>query len=85
METIYVNKGAIPIPSIIAKEILKAVGKPIDGMDSDGYHYYRRIGSGDEPHRKMIVGNANIINQSKYNNPDLIRLFDNAPAYKQQD
>lgn len=84
MEIIYINKGAIPIPNIIAKEILKAAGKPIDELDSDGYHYYRRIGSGDEPHRKMIVGNADIVNQSKYNNPDLIYLFDNAPEYKQQ-
>ena len=51
MEHIMLKKGAVPIPSSMAAEIL---GKPILSYDPDGYHYTREIQG--EPHTKIMYG-----------------------------
>ncbi|BAV39180.1 hypothetical protein BPT24_057 [Tenacibaculum phage pT24] len=47
-----IKKGAVPIPSKYAKDIL---GKEILSYNDDGFHYTREIGG--EPHEKIILGN----------------------------
>lgn len=52
-EHIYIKNGAVPIPSIIAKQIL--FDKEFISFDPDGYHYTRYIGG--IATTKMMVGN----------------------------
>lgn len=86
MEKIYINRGAIPIPNTIAEQVLIAADKSASKLDSDGYHYWRQIGT-ENPQlfRKMMIGNANVVNQSRQNNSDVIKLFDDAPEYEFED
>lgn len=55
-EHIYLDKlGGVPIPNVLAKEILEADDKKVLELNSDGYHYTRNIGG--KPYEKIMVGN----------------------------
>ena len=80
MENMYIKRGAIPIPNTIAKDVLDAMGKKVKELDSDGYHYFRKIG--DNPRaRKMLIGNANIIAQGLGHDEEAQKKIANAPKY----
>lgn len=51
MEKIKIDLGAPPIPAVFAASL---TGKDIERIESDGYHYWRIIGT--ELVRKLLVG-----------------------------
>ena len=53
-EKIFTREGFVPIPNEQAKEILEKQGKKVLELDSDGYHYKRKIGG--DVYRKLLVG-----------------------------
>ena len=81
VERMYMNRGAVPIPNTVAADILKNDFKRRDviKLDPDGYHYWREIGG--EPHRKMLIGNANIIDQGLDHRKEVKKQLDAAPDY----
>lgn len=54
MEHIMIKKGGVPIPNTLVSDIL---GKPIESLDPDGYHYTREIQG--ELHKKIMIGDVN--------------------------
>lgn len=54
MEHIMLKKGGVPIPNTMASALL---GKPIESLDDDGYHYTREIQG--ELHKKIMIGDVN--------------------------
>lgn len=81
VEKMYIQRGAVPIPNTVAVDILKNDFKRRDvvKLDPDGYHYWREIGG--EPHRKMLIGNANIIEQGLDHRKEVKQQLDSAPEY----
>lgn len=81
VEKMYIRRGAIPIPNTVAVQILQNDFKKrdVEKLDSDGYHYWRNIGG--ELHRKMLIGNANIIDQGLDHNEQAKKALANAPKY----
>lgn len=53
-EYLYKKYGHVPIPNEVAEEILAKMGKKIDQLNPDGYHYTRKIGG--DSYEKLMMG-----------------------------
>lgn len=79
LERMYIKRGAVPIPNVISRDVLKAMGKKVDRLDNDGYHYFRTVGG--EEVRKLLIGNADIISQGLGHNKEAQKILKDTPEY----
>jgi hypothetical protein len=52
LEKVMLRMGGKPLPNHLASKVL---GKPVDKLDDDGYHYWRTIDGAQK--REIIIGN----------------------------
>lgn len=75
------NQGNIPLPAVVAKEILKKDLTPCE----DGWFYTRKLGDGHE-HHKLLVGNPPGVDKQEEPSPELIKqLKELARKYHEED
>lgn len=53
LEKVMLRMGGKPVPNTKAGDLL---GKPIEKLEDDGYHYWRNVGGGNIK-REIIIGN----------------------------